>query len=208
MAQRIGIFGGSFNPVHLGHLIMAECSREQAQLDKILFIPAATPPHKQHEHLASCEARLEMLRLAIGGHDQFSVCDIECTRGGISYTIDTLIALRQQSAQDEFWLMLGPDALADLPTWREPARLLTMVGILALERRGTDDLDTVLSEPALANLLTAEQRQQIVADRVRVPTIAIRASQLRSAVAAGQSIRFRTPRAVERLIKSRGLYRD
>ena len=208
MAQRIGIFGGSFNPVHLGHLIMAECCLGQAQLDQILFVPAAIPPHKQHEQLAPCDVRLEMLRLAIGGHDHFSACGIECDRGGTSYTVDTVAALRQQAAEDEFWLILGPDALAGLPTWREPARLLTLTGILALERQGTDDLAAVLSAPALESLLTDKQRHQILADRVRAPAIDIRASQIRLAVAAGQSIRFRTPRAVERLIESRQLYRD
>ena len=207
MAQLIGIFGGSFNPVHLGHLIMAECCLEQARLDQILFVPAAIPPHKQHKQLAPCDVRLEMLELAISGHGKFSACGVECARGGISYTVDTITALCEQYAGDQLRLILGPDALAGLTHWREPSRLLSLAGILALERQGIDDLDAILREPNLKSLFTAEQRQQIFTDRVRVPAIGIRSSKIRLAVAAGQSIHFRVPRAVEKLIENRGLYR-
>lgn len=208
MAKRIGIFGGSFNPVHLGHLIMAECCLEQARLDQILFVPAAIPPHKQHKQLAPCEARLEMLRLAISGRDHFLACPLECERGGISYTVDTVTALCDQYPGAELLLILGRDALSSLPHWREPTRLLSLGGILALERQDMDNIDTILQETALKDLLSEGQRHQLLADRVCVPAIDIRASKLRLALAAGHSIRFRTPRAVERLIENRGLYRD
>lgn len=207
MADRIGIFGGSFNPVHLGHLIMAECCLEQARLDRVLFVPASIPPHKQDQQLAPCSERIEMLRLATSGHERFAVCSDECDRSGVSYTLDTVTSLRKQFSEADLFLILGPDALASLPTWREPGRLASLVTILALERQGLDNLETVLQQPALRQLLPAGRAEQIWHERIRVPAIAIRASQIRDAVAAGRSIRFRTPRAVEQYIAQRGLYR-
>ncbi len=207
MARRLGIFGGSFNPVHQGHLVMAECCREQAGLDRVLFVPAATPPHKPGSGLAPCADRLEMLRLALGGHAAFAALPDECDRGGISYTVDTVSSLRDRFPNDDFRLILGADALASLPTWRQPRRLLELIQPLILIRQGVDDLDAILAEPTLQQLFAAEQAEHLRADQVRVPALDIRASQLREAVAAGRSIRFRTPRAVECLIHSRGLYR-
>lgn len=208
MTRHLGIFGGSFNPVHQGHLVMAECCREQARLDRVLFVPAATPPHKPAEELARCEDRLVMLRLAVGGHSAFEVVTAECDRGGVSYTIDTLNSLRERFPTDSFRLILGADALLSLPTWREPQRLLKLADPLVLDRQGVDDLEAILAQPAMQQLFSAEQARQILADRVFVPAIDIRASHLRAAVAAGKSIRYRTPRAVEQLIASRGLYQN
>ena len=207
MPQRLGIFGGSFNPVHQGHLVMAECCREQAGLDRVLFVPAATPPHKQAADLAPCDVRLEMLRLAVGGQPGFDVLPDECERGGVSYTIDTVSSLRQRFPEDDLLLILGADALASLPTWREPHQLLELIRPLALIRQGVDDLDALLAQPALRQFFSAEQVDRLRIDQVQVPAIDIRASHLREAVAAGRSIRFRTPRAVECLIQSRRLYR-
>ncbi len=208
MPQRLGIFGGSFNPVHQGHLVMAECCREQAGLNRVLFVPAATPPHKRAADLAPCDVRLEMLRLAVGGHPDFEVLADECERGGISFTIDTVRNLRQRFPADDFRLILGVDALASLASWRQPEQLLELVRPLILVRQGVDNLDAILTAPTLQQLFSAEQAARLRADQVRVTTIDIRASQLREAVAAGRSIRFRTPRAVECLIHSRGLYRN
>ena len=98
--MRIGVYGGSFNPVHLGHLIAAECCREQARLDRVLFVPAATPPHKQGHMLADAAHRVAMLNLAVGGHDAFAVSTIEVDRGGVSYTVDTLAALAERHPHD------------------------------------------------------------------------------------------------------------
>ena len=96
--MRIGVFGGSFDPVHVGHLLLAECCREQAGLDRVLFVPAATQPHKQDRRLAAPEHRVEMLRLATGGHSAFAVATLEIERGGVSYTVDTLTALAAVAA--------------------------------------------------------------------------------------------------------------
>ncbi len=206
--MRIGVYGGSFNPVHLGHLLAAECCREQAGLDRVLFVPAATPPHKQDHPLASADDRVAMLHLAVGGHDAFGVSMVELERGGVSYTIDTLASLQDQFGDARLSLILGPDSLALLPSWREPEGILGRWEILAVERHGLDDVATIVREPRLADLLGPQRAATIVATRVVMPAIGIRASDLRTAVAAGKSIRFQTPRAVEAYIAAHAVYRQ
>jgi nicotinate-nucleotide adenylyltransferase len=206
--MRIGIYGGSFNPVHLGHLIAAECCREQARLDRVLFMPAATPPHKQGQLLADAADRVAMLTLAVGGHEAFAVSTIEVDRGGVSYTVDTLAALAQRHPHDTLVLVLGPDALAQLPTWREPQTIADRCELVAVERERLDDVAAIARDAGLADLLGQERLAALIAARVRMPAIGVRASDLRAAVAAGTSIRYRTPRAVEAFVMSHGLYRD
>jgi len=203
---RIGIFGGSFDPVHQGHLVVAECCREQARLDRVIFVPTAIQPFKQSRQPVAGQHRAEMLALAVGGNPAFEVSTVELDRGGVSYTVDTLAALRATHGTDELFLMLGPDALASLPDWREPARILDLAGVIAVERDGLDDVSSAVQESRLATLLGRERAQQLTADRVRVPALAIRSSDLRALVKAGRSIRYRTPRAVERFIATHGLY--
>ena len=205
--MRIGVYGGSFDPVHVGHLVVAECCREQAGLDRVLFMPAAVPPHKRDRLLAAADHRVDMLRLATGGHDAFAVSTAEVDRGGVSYTADTLAALAAAHPGDRLLLILGPDALADLPTWHAPDRVVAAAEIIAVERVGIDDVQSLVREPRLAALLGAEGAARVAAARVRVPAIGVRASDLRDDVAAGRSIRYRTPRAVELHIRSHGLYR-
>ena len=136
--MRIGLYGGSFDPVHIGHLLVAESCREQARLDRVLFVPAATPPHKQGRQLAPGMDRLAMLILATGGHPAFEVLGAELDRRGVSWTVDTLEALAAESPTDSLHLILGPDALAGLPGWRDPARILELATPLAVEREGVD----------------------------------------------------------------------
>jgi nicotinate-nucleotide adenylyltransferase len=204
--MRVGVFGGSFDPVHVGHLIAAECAREQARLDRVVFVPVATPPHKPGRILADGRHRLEMLALAIGGHDAFAVSPVELDRGGTSYTIDTLTTLAATHPHDTLVLLLGPDALAGLPTWREPKQIAALAEIVPVERDSLDDLSTTVARGGLADLLGPEATAAILARRVRMPAVGIRATDLRAAVSAGRSIRYRTPRAVERFIATHGLY--
>lgn len=205
--MRIGVFGGSFDPVHMGHLIAAECCREQAGLDRVLFVPAAIPPHKQGRQLAAARHRLEMLSLATGGHAAFAIASDELDRGGVSYTVDTLARLAARHVGDQLFLLLGPDAAFGLPTWREPGRILELAEIVVMERESLDDIGSVSCRAALEPLLGPERLGRLIDARVRLPAIGIRASDLRSAVAAGRSIRYRTPRAVEQYIANHGLYR-
>jgi nicotinate-nucleotide adenylyltransferase len=205
--MRIGVYGGSFNPVHLGHLLAAECSREQACLDRVLFVPAAVPPHKRDRAIATAEDRLAMLALAVGGHEAFAVSTLELDRGGVSYTIDTLADLAARHPGDTLVLLLGPDAVAGLPTWRDPGAILDGWEVRAVERDGLDDVASIVARPDVAALLGAERASRLIESRIRMPAIGIRASDLRAAVAAGRSIRYRTPRAVEAYISAHGLYR-
>ena len=205
--MRIGVYGGSFDPVHLGHLLLAECCREQARLDRVLFVPNAVSPHKQDRPPASAADRLEMLRLATGGHDAFALSSLETDRGGVSYTADTLAALATSHGNDSLFLVLGPDALASLPRWHEPRRVLATAEILAVERIGLDDIAALVAVPPLGMLL-GSRAAAIVQQRIRMPHVGIRASDLRADVAAGRSIRYRTPRAVECYIANHGLFRE
>lgn len=204
--MRIGIFGGSFDPVHHGHLVVAECCREQARLDRVVFVPTAIQPFKQDRPATAGQHRAEMLGLAVGGNPAFEVSTLELDRGGVSYTVETLAALRATHGTDELLLILGPDALASLPDWRDPTRILELARLIAVERDGLDDAAAVVAAPRLAALLGSEGARRVVADKVVVPALGIRASDLRALVKAGKSIRYRTPQAVERFIATHRLY--
>lgn len=204
--MRIGIFGGSFDPVHLGHLVVAECCREEAELDLVLFVPAAVPPHKTHVGRASGDHRLAMLELATGGNPSFAILDDEVKRGGVSWTVDTLERLAATRPADSLHLVLGPDSLAGLPGWRDPRRILELAEPLAVERDGVDDVASILRDPALASLLGDGRGRRVAARRVRCPAIGIRSTLVRERLATGRGIRYLTPAAVERYITVHRLY--
>jgi nicotinate-nucleotide adenylyltransferase len=207
--MRLGIFGGTFDPVHYGHLILAECCREQLSLDAVWFLPAAVPPHKQQRDLTPGEHRAEMLELAISGNPSFVVCRHELQRGGINYTVDTLAHVRQEHPASELFFLMGADSLADLPSWKEPARLCELATPVVVRRGGmgvaaaADAVDFA----GLAAVVSPERLSAIRAHVVEMPRIDLSASEIRGRVAAGQSIRYRTPRAVEKYIETHGLYR-
>jgi nicotinate-nucleotide adenylyltransferase len=201
--MRIGILGGSFDPVHYGHLLLAETCRETCRLDEIRFVPAAIPPHKQDRQRAPARQRIEMLRRAIAGHRPFSVSTVEVDRGGVSYTVDTLRALRRSHPQAELFLLLGADAIQDLPTWWEPAEICRLATVVAVARPPGPPPDLrVLAAVAGAERLELFRRYQ-----VRMPLIELSSSDIRRRVQTGRSVRFRTPRAVEDFIRQQGLYR-
>lgn len=118
--MRLGIFGGTFDPVHYGHLLLAECCREQCRLDAVWFLPASVPPHKRDRQLTPAPERIEMLNLAIAGHPAFSVCSYETDRGGINYSVDTLTHIQEEDAGRELFFLMGEDMLLDLPDCASP----------------------------------------------------------------------------------------
>src|SRR5262245_20387177 len=128
--MRIGVFGGTFDPVHLGHLILAEQCRAQGRLDQVLFIPAPRPPHKQDQPLTPFAQRVEMLSLALAGQPAFRIDELERDRPGPSYTVQTLEELQRRHPDAELWLLIGADTLQDLPHWYEPARIASLAGLL------------------------------------------------------------------------------
>ena len=202
--DKLGIFGGSFDPIHYGHLLLAETCREQCGLDRVLLVPAAVPPHKMSQAMTSARDRIEMVSLAIGGHEHLAVSTIEIDRGGVSYTVDTLTTLTEQLPGSSLFFLMGADSLKDLPTWREPQRLCELAVPLVVRRAGSPEPDF----SALRHLVTAQRLQEIREHQVEMPIIELSSTEIRQRVATGRSIRFRTPRAVEKFIETHGLYRS
>lgn len=195
--MRLGIYGGAFDPVHLGHLLLAEQAREQCQLDEIWFVPTRRPPHKDFE-LTEGRHRVEMLKFALAGHRQFVVKTLELEREEVSWTVDTLTRIQQQQPEASLFFLMGADSLHDLPTWREPERIARLATIVAVNR-GTQACEQYL-KPLAPN----------IANRVRfvtMPGVALSATDIRQRVKHRQSIRYMVPRAVEEYIAQQGLYR-
>jgi nicotinate-nucleotide adenylyltransferase len=202
--MRLGLFGGSFDPVHYGHLLLAETCRESAHLDQVWFLPAAKSPHKQNQPVTHSQHRLHMLRLAIGGHPSFDVCDMEIQRGGVSYTVDTLQAIHDRFPHAEMYFLMGADSLAEFPTWRRPDRICQLALPLVVHRPHSPPPDLEL----LAPLVDKEMLERIRLAQVEMPLIELSSSEIRQRVQAGRSVRFRTPRAVEKYIETQQLYRQ
>jgi nicotinate-nucleotide adenylyltransferase len=199
--MRIGIFGGTFDPVHMGHLILAEQCRDQAALDQVWFLPSAHPPHKSDRPVTRFEQRCEMLELAIAGHPSFRVERLEKDLPPPSYTAETLAELRRRHPADEFVLLMGSDQLPDLPGWYQPQRVIEQAGFVVVPRPGVM-LWT-------AERLAAAMGVEVSAVRLRFvtcPMIEIASRELRRAVADGMSIRYLVPRSVEEYVKDRKLY--
>ncbi|HEX4590438.1 MAG TPA: nicotinate-nucleotide adenylyltransferase [Gemmataceae bacterium] len=197
--MRIGVFGGAFDPVHYGHLLLAEQAREQVRLDQVWFVPAARHPFKATTTVAPFDRRAEMLRLAVAGHDAFRVDEIEKNRPGLSYTADTLDELKRQHPGNEFFLLVGSDTLPDLPKWHEPQRIVRAATLVIRERPGFPitplaDLQAAIGEPVRIEIIT-------------VPLNDLSSHDIRKRVAQDRSIRYMTPRAVEVYIREKGLYR-
>ena len=200
--MRIGIFGGTFDPVHVGHLILAEQCREQARLDQVLFIPAARPPHKVDRPLTPFHHRVEMMHLALAGHAAFRVDELEKDRPGPSYTVDTLESIGARETDAELFLIIGADCLPDLPGWYQPTRILERAGLLVVPRPGWTMLSTEAIRKAVRLTSDTPLRHQIVG----APLIEIASRDLRRRVAEGRSIRYQVPRAVECYIEHHRLY--
>ena len=200
--KRLGIYGGSFDPVHYGHLILAECCREQCQLDTVWFMPAAIAPHKQLEPPADARQRVEMLELAIAGHPSLAVSNLELDRGGISYTVETLAEIHAAHPQTTLFFLMGADSLRDMPSWREPERICQLAVPVFVRRCGASRVDLNV----LRNYVDDARLHEIQRCQVESPLVEFSSSDLRQRIRQGKSIRFRTPRAVEKYIEANGLY--
>lgn len=194
--MRLGIFGGAFDPVHLGHLLLAEQCREQCALDEVWFVPTRRPPHKAASS-TDPKKRLDMLHFATAGLPQFVVSRMELDRDDVSWTVDTLRRLRAGRPSDELFLLIGADSLRDFLTWREPEEIARLATLVAVNRG-----DMAIEELTVG--LPDSIRSQVQA--VSMPSVALSASDIRERVAAGRSIRFMVPRAVEEYIRQHGLY--
>ena len=201
--MRVGLFGGSFDPVHYGHLLLAEACREQCRLDEVWFLPAAQPPHKRSRQVTPDQQRVEMLELAVADNPAFVVSRYEIDRGGVSYTVDTLEHFRQEDAGRELFLLVGADMLRDLPHWHRAERLCELAVVAAAGRPAAGQIDF----DVLAAVTTPERIELFRRHRVEMPECGLSSTDLRRRIAEGRSIRHQTPRAVEEYIRSQGLYR-
>jgi nicotinate-nucleotide adenylyltransferase len=199
LLMRLGLFGGTFDPIHLGHLILAEQCRESCSLDRVWFVVAGEPPHKRRERTAVAH-RLEMARIAVAGHPAFAVSEIEATRPGPHYSVETLESVRRQHLDDELFFLIGADSLNDLPSWREPLRIAQLATIVVVNRPGIEQVD--------AGRLPSfgPGSREIVL--VTIPSIGIASSDLRRRAEEGKTIRYMVPRGVEAYIEAQGLYRE
>ena len=201
--MRIGIFGGTFDPVHLGHLILAEQAREQGRLDEVWFVPAPRPPQKDGRAITRFDVRVEMLELAIAGHPSFRVDPLEKDRTGPSYTVDTLIELHRRAPEHTYGLMIGGDSLVDLPLWRDPRGIVSRAELLVMARPGSPPPDEAELHRALSLTGADELRLRVV----EAPLIDIASRDIRRRVAEGRSVRYLVPRAIEVFVAERRLYR-
>lgn len=193
--RKVGIMGGTFDPIHMGHLIAAMSALEAAELHEVWFIPTASPPLKPNAPSADAHHRLEMVKLAISGQPAFRVIDIELKRGGTSYSIDTVTSLMGQYEDHQFYYIIGSDRIHDLPQWHRAEELSKLVHFIGLNRP---------SEPLQLDRLSEEWRSKITI--APMPLIDISSTELRRRALAGKSLRYFVPELVEQYIRRYSLY--
>lgn len=196
--MRIALIGGTFDPVHTGHLIGAERTADSLNLDRVLFVPAAAPPHKQNRRISEAAHRVNMLRLALRDNPRFDLLLDEIERGGASYTVDTVRAVRARlNPEDRLFLVVGADNLVDFDTWKDWRLIADACCIAGLARPGSEQ----------ARRMIEKKHPELNIEWVEMPLIDISSTCIRSLTAMGGSIRYLAPESVERYILDNGLYR-
>lgn len=199
--KKIGISGGTFNPIHNGHLIVAEMVREEFGLEEVLFIPSGMPPHKDLKDVAEAEHRLNMVQQAVKNNPYFFESRVEVERGGYTYTIDTVKNLREVYGNDtRLYYIIGADVLGDLLTWRNYQEVFKLCGFIAVMRPGNDTEGFNRQMEYLKDTFGA------VIHFINTPLIEISSTNIRNRVKEGKSIKYLVPEAVENYIKEKGLY--
>jgi nicotinate-nucleotide adenylyltransferase len=193
--MKIGLFGGSFNPPHIGHLIVIESLQDQLRFDRVLFVPAAISPHKHDPMVGSAPMRVAMTKLAVEKNPVFEVSDIEVQRGGRSYTVDTIRHLRESNPGSTLSLIIGADNFLDFHTWKSPQEILSIADLIVMSRPGFSAAD-------------AHHQFARMARSLNVPSIGVSGTDIRRRVKHGRSIRYLVPEAVEEYIRRTGLYRE
>jgi nicotinate-nucleotide adenylyltransferase len=193
--MRIGIMGGTFDPIHMGHLLAAELAKEAEQLDEVWFMPTFVPPHKQNGAVAEPEDRLAMARLAVEGNPHFRVTDIEIAKHDTSYTIDTVELLTSQYPEDSFCFIIGADMVMYLPHWRRIDEIIRLIRFVGLARPGYT--------------LALEELPEAIASRVTLapmPLMELSSTEIRRRLSAGQTVRYMVPDPVRLYMEGKGLY--
>ncbi len=202
--MRIGILGGTFNPVHIGHLIIAEEVYYRHGLSRVIFIPAGIPPHKGAENLTEARHRYEMVKLATKDNDHFEVSDEEVSREGKSFTIDTVDANPERYGKDsDLHLIVGMDTVNELPTWKDIKRLSTLCRIVVVNRPG----NTLANLDQLIPVMGKEKVEEIKRIHVEIPPIGISSTDIRDRLKKGLHTRYIVPPEVRQYIEKHGLYK-
>lgn len=202
--MRIGILGGTFNPVHIGHLIIAEEVYYRHGLSRVVFIPAGIPPHKGAENLTEAHHRYEMVKLATKDNDHFEVSDEEVSREGKSFTIDTVDANPERYGKDsDLHLIVGMDTVNELPTWKDIKRLSTLCRIVVVNRPG----NTLANLDQLIPVMGKEKVEEIKRIHVEIPPIGISSTDIRDRLKKGLHTRYIVPPEVRQYIEKHGLYK-
>jgi nicotinate-nucleotide adenylyltransferase len=200
--RRIGLFGGTFDPPHFGHLVLAEWARVRLRLDRVVFVPAGTPPHKRGRRLTDAALRLALTRLAVRGNPAFTVSGFEARRAGPSFTVDTLRHFHARQPGARFYLLMGADSLADFPSWHEPVEIARLATLIVAARPAQPAPGVrARSHP----LVQARARGRVVL--LDNPLVAISSSVLRARARAGRSLRYLVPDAVAAYVARHGMYR-
>lgn len=200
--MKIGILGGTFNPIHYGHLIIAEYIRVDQNLEKIIFIPTGIPPHKNKEEILNSKIRSEMVGLAIESNPQFECSNIEIYNKEISYTIDTVKSLKSQNPDNEFHMIIGGDSLMSLRTWKGYKELISITNIIVADRYGACG-KTIIAE---IDKLNSETKNSITS--IKTPIIEISSTEIRNKLKEKKSIKYLLPENVENYILKRGIYNN
>lgn len=194
--MRIGIFGGTFNPIHYGHLINAEIVKEDFSLDKIIFIPVKCPVHKKLIGSITSNDRLKMLEIAIQGNSGFDISTAEIDRDSESYTITTLHELSEIYPEDKLYLIIGSDSFLEIDTWKEPVEILKIASLIIIKRPG-DNISDVDKYKMAKEILIANN-----------PNIELSSSNIRDRIKNGKSVRYMIPERIQEYIRNRGLYKN
>lgn len=201
--SRLGLLGGSFDPIHFGHLIVARAIREELSLDTVTFLPSRQPPHKQAKSLAAPEHRAAMVKLAIDGETGFDLSNFDLLRDGPCYSIDTIAHFRQTHPGSELFWIIGADSLMELPTWHRAVDLIAMCIVIIAARTG----DHAIDWSRLAASFGDNQARRLQQGLIQTPVIDISSTQIRGRVRTAKSIRYLVPESVRAYIEQNQLYR-
>lgn len=206
-AMRYGIYGGAFDPIHWGHLLLAESCLRQAKLDRVVFVPTGVSPHRngKNSYIASAEERFEMIESALAGYEEYLISRFETDRRETSFTVDTLRYFKHTFSlvEPELFLLLGADMFNDLPNWHAVDEICRLATPLVVFRAG----DNPPYFEGLSGVVSPDRIEEIRQASVRMPQIELSSTEIRRAVAEGNSIRFQVPRTVETYISAHRLYR-
>jgi len=200
--KALGILGGTFNPIHYGHIVAAECARDAYNLDRVLFVPAARPPHKDSVEVLDSNHRFQMVKMAVQDNPDFAVSALELERLGFSYTVETIASYQQEFPGAKIFFIIGVDALLLISTWKDVERLATMCSFIVVTRPGYQ----LSKEKEHFSQIPSAVWEKILL--VPIPGLFISSSDIRQRVAKGQTIKYLLPPAVEEYIRKNDLYRE